>query len=145
MLGSPTDIDNFATLDLPSKTMTLSVKMQCFQCIVMSLLLYSGKTWPVVPKTHQPFGCLPDELLATRLSHFFAGPCAKFDILTRCNTFPVESQLQSKRLRWLGYMFRMPDKGLPKKLFVKSRVAGPQIALGLVSMMLQCVIVNFIA
>ena len=36
-------------------------------------------------------------------------------LLTRCNTFSVESQLQSKRLRWLGHMFRMPDDRLPKK------------------------------
>ena len=40
----------------------------------------------------------------------------------------------------------MPDDRLPKKLFlVKSRVAGPQAALGLVSTMLQCVIVSCVA
>ena len=37
-------------------------------------------------------------------------------MLTRCNTFSVESQLQSKRLRWLGHMFRMHVERLPKKL-----------------------------
>ena len=31
-------------------------------------------------------------------------------------TFSVESQLQSKRLRWLGHVFRMPTDRLPKKL-----------------------------
>ena len=40
------------------------------------------------------------------------------DILTRCNTFAKESQLQSKRLGWLGHLFRMPDDRLPKKLLV---------------------------
>ena len=38
------------------------------------------------------------------------------DILSRCNTFSVEYQLQSKRLRWLGHMFRIPDDRLLKKL-----------------------------
>ena len=38
------------------------------------------------------------------------------DVLNRCNTFSVESQLQSKRLRWLGHVFRMLDDRLPKKL-----------------------------
>ena len=37
-------------------------------------------------------------------------------ILNRCNTFSVESRLQSKRLRWLGHIFRRPDDSLPKKL-----------------------------
>ena len=30
--------------------------------------------------------------------------------------FSLESQLQSKILRWLGHMFSMPDDRLPKKL-----------------------------
>ena len=37
-------------------------------------------------------------------------------ILNRCNTLSVQSQLQSKRLRWLGYIFRMSNDTLPKKL-----------------------------
>ncbi len=37
-------------------------------------------------------------------------------ILNRCNILFVESQLQGKRLRWLGHVFRMPNGGLPKKL-----------------------------
>ncbi len=37
-------------------------------------------------------------------------------ILNRCNTLSVESQLQGKRLGWLGHVFRMPNDRLPKKL-----------------------------
>ena len=66
------------------------------------------------------------------------------DILSRCNTSSVESQLRSKRLRWLGHTFRMPNDRLPKKFcLVKLRVAAPQVALGLVTMMLhQVTVVN---
>ncbi len=38
------------------------------------------------------------------------------DTLNRCNTLSLESQLQGKRLRWLGHVFRMPNDRLPKKL-----------------------------
>lgn len=38
------------------------------------------------------------------------------EILARCQTFSVESQLRSKRLRWYGYVCRMPDTRLPKKM-----------------------------
>ena len=38
------------------------------------------------------------------------------DMLNRCNTPSVESQLQGKRLRWLGHVFRMPNDRLSKKL-----------------------------
>jgi len=37
-------------------------------------------------------------------------------ILNRCNTLSVESQLQGKRLRWLGHVCRMLNDRLPKKL-----------------------------
>ena len=36
--------------------------------------------------------------------------------LNGCNSCVVESQLQSKRLRWLGRVFRLPNDVLPKKL-----------------------------
>ena len=63
-------------------------------------------------------------------------------ILNRCNTLSVESQLQGKRLRWLGHVFRMPNDRLPKKLlFGKVKGLRPP-GLGLVSMMLRCVVVK---
>ncbi len=37
-------------------------------------------------------------------------------ILNRFNILFVESQLQGKRLRWLGHVFRMPNDRLAKKL-----------------------------
>ena len=37
-------------------------------------------------------------------------------MLNRCNAFCVESQLQGKRLRWLGHVFKMPNNILPKQL-----------------------------
>ena len=37
-------------------------------------------------------------------------------ILKRCETFPVESQLRSKRLRWFGHICRMADSKLPRLL-----------------------------
>ncbi len=61
------------------------------------------------------------------------------DILKRCHTLSVESQLQGKRLRWLGHVFRMPSDRLLQKLLF-GEVKGLH-ALGLVSMMLHCMIV----
>ena len=65
------------------------------------------------------------------------------DILNRCNTLSVESQLQSKRLRWLGHVFRMPnDRFLRSYCLVKLRGSAHLVAPGLVSMMLLCMIVK---
>ena len=63
-----------------------------------------------------PFGCLLDELLATHLWHSSRDHVPNVDTLNKCNTSSVESQLRSKRLRWLGHTFRMPNDRLLKTL-----------------------------
>ena len=50
------------------------------------------------------------------------------EILTRCNTLSVKSQLQSKRVGWLGYLFMMPDDRLPKKMLF-GQVKGHRLPL----------------
>lgn len=37
-------------------------------------------------------------------------------MLIRCNAFSVDSHLHSKRLRWLGRNFKMPNDIVPKQL-----------------------------
>jgi len=64
-------------------------------------------------------------------------------ILNRCNTLSVESQLQGKRLRWLGHVSGcLTIDCLRSFCLVKSRGFAHLAALGLVSMMLHYVIVK---
>ena len=90
--------------------------MQLFRCIVMSVLLYSGETWAVVQKHISPLVVFQVNCVRCSCGNFLRDHVPSVDILTRCNTFSVESQLQSNRLRWLGHTFRMLDDSLPKKL-----------------------------
>ncbi len=48
-------------VNISSRALTLFVKMQFFQCVVMSVLLYSGETWAVVKqhiKLAKPVGLI---------------------------------------------------------------------------------------
>ena len=48
--------------------------------------------------------------------------CQYHDLLNMCNTFSVESQLQSKRLRWLGHVSGCPIIDCPRSFcLVKSK------------------------
>ena len=99
-----------------SRALTLSVKMQFFQCIVMSVLLYSGETWAVVKQHISPLAVFQMNCLRRICGISLRDHVPNVVILNRCNTLSVESQLQGKRLRWLGHVFRMPNDRLPKKL-----------------------------
>ena len=101
------------------------------QELTKATLLYSGETWPVVQKHNSPLAVFQVSCLRRICGISLRDHVPNVDILTRCNTFSVESQLQSKRIRWLGHMFRMPDDRLPKKLLfgqVKGRrpLGGPR-------------------
>ena len=129
-----------------SRALTLSVKMQFFQCIVMSILLYAGETWAVGHKNITPLAVFQMNCLQRICGISLRDHVPNNVILNRCNTSSVESQLRSKRLRWLGHTFKMPNDRLPKKLLfgqVKGyhTVLAPPDALGLVTMMLHQVIV----
>ena len=93
-----------------SRALTLSVKTQFFQCIVMSVLSYAGETWAVGHKNITPLAVLQINCLRHICGISLRDHVPNVDILNSCNTSSVESQLQSKRLRWLGRTFRMPKK-----------------------------------
>ncbi len=106
----------------------------------MSVLLYSRETWAVVKQHISPLAVSQMNCLRRICGTSLRDHVPNVDILNRCNTLSVESQLQGKRLRWLGHVLRMPNDRLPKKLLVESRGLAHPAALGLVSMMLHCVI-----
>ncbi len=129
-----------------SRALTLSVKMQFFQCIVMSVLLYFGETWAVVKQHISHLAVFQKNWLQRICGISLRDHVPNVDILNRCNTLSVECQLQGKRLRWLGHVFR--PEGCPmiewlrSFCLVKSRALTHLAALGLASMMLRCVIVK---
>ncbi len=69
----------------------------------MSVLLYSGETWAVVKQHISPLAVLQMNCLQ-RI-------CGKCGHVEQVQTLSVESQLQGKRLRWLGHVFGMPNDG----------------------------------
>ena len=82
----------------------------------MSVLLYSGETWAVVKQHISPLAVFQMNCLQRICGISLRDHVPHVDILNRCNTLSVESQLQGKRLRWLGHVFTMPNDRLPKKL-----------------------------
>ena len=83
----------------------------------MSLVLYAGETWAVVHEKGIAFlAVFQINCLRRSCGISLRNREPNLDMLNRCNTFSMESQPQSKRLRWLGHTVKMPDNGLPEKL-----------------------------
>ncbi len=82
----------------------------------MSVLLYCGETWAVVKPHISPLAVFQMKCLQRICGISLRDHVPTVVILNRCNTLSVESQLQGKRLRWHGHVFRMPNNRLPKNL-----------------------------
>ena len=108
-----------------SRALTVSAKMQFFQCIVMSVLLYIGETWAVVKQHISPLAVFQMNCLRHSCGISQRDHVPNVDILNRCNTLSAGSQLQGKRLRWLGHIYKMPNGTMPEKLLF-GRVKGPR-------------------
>ena len=91
----------------------------------MSVLWYFGETWAASQNHISPLAVF--QMIAC--GGYVASLCdhvLSVDILNRCNTIIVKSLLRSKRLRWLGHVFRMSNDRLPKKLLV-GQVTGQRL------------------
>ena len=77
-----------------SRALTLSVKMHFFQCIVVSVLLCFGETQAVVKQHISPLAVFQMNCLRRICGISLRDHVLDLDMLNRCNTLSVESQLQ---------------------------------------------------
>ena len=105
------------------KTLSLPVKLQFLHSIVMSVLLYAGETWTLLNKHLGPLSVFHMRCLRRICGISLLDHTPNQDILSKCETFSVDSQLRHKRLRWYGHVCRMSDSRLPK-LTLFGQVAG---------------------
>lgn len=120
----------------PAVTVELSIAL-AFLCICQrSCCRFAAALLPLFWRETRSLG-----LSAGATSNKWTCMC----MLNRCNTLSVESQLQSKGLRWLSHVLRMPDDRLPKRLLI-GEVQGlhsPRLTtLGQLRMMLHYVTVK---
>ena len=80
----------------------------------MSVLLYSA--WAVVKQHISPLAAFQMDCLRRICGISLRDHVPNVDILDGCNTLSLQSQLQGRRPRWLGHVFRMPDDRLPQTL-----------------------------
>ena len=80
-----------------------------FYCIGVKRGQCLANTWG--PLSTFQINCLRRFCGISRIAHV-----PNVEILARCHTISVESQLKTKRLRWFGHVCRMPDTRLPKKV-----------------------------
>nr|VZI16723.1 unnamed protein product [Spirometra erinaceieuropaei] len=95
----------------------LSKKLKMYKAVILPTLLYGAETWTVYTKQ------------ARRLNHFHLSCLRRIlrlnwqdripdtDMLERTGILSIYTMLRQTQLRWSGYLVRMDDEPLPKRLF----------------------------
>ena len=109
-----------------SRALSCFTKLQLFQSIVISVLLYGAETWTLLNK-HSAALCV---FLMSCVRHicgiFLKDHISNAAILSVCQTCCMDSQLRSKRRSWYGHVCRMLDSRLPKvMLFGQVKGSNP--------------------
>ena len=99
-----------------NKHLKLSTKIQVYEAVCISSLLYGAETWTIYRRhlaqlEHFHISCLQKILGLTwkdRITHT--------QIFDRTNTTSIEAIITKRQLRWLGHVIRMPDERLPRQI-----------------------------
>jgi hypothetical protein len=117
----------FARLGRPffrPRRIRLRTRMQVYNCMVMSVLLYGAEAWAYNEEQLQPLEvfhhrCLR-QMLGVRRSLRMAIP----ELLRRCGSRSISTMLAGRQLRWLGHLGRMGDERIAKRALY-STLAAP--------------------
>ena len=113
-----------------TKALSRFTKLQFFQSIVMSVLLYGAETWTVLNKH-----CAAVSVFLMSCLRHICGISLRdrvsnvdlYNMLAMCQTCCMDSQLRSKRLRWYGHVCRMLDTRLPKVMLFGQVKGNPPV------------------
>ena len=97
-----------------SRALSRFTKLQLFQSIVISFLMYGAETWTLLNKHCAALSVLLMSCLRHICGISLKDHISNAAILSTCQAPSMESQLRSKRLRWYGHLCRMLDSKLPK-------------------------------
>ena len=79
-----------------------------FSTMVIPVLLYSAKTWPVMQKDIQKLTTFQKQSLQDILGLTLLGRCRNTDVQEECREATVRDKLRMKQLQWFGHVMRMP-------------------------------------
>ena len=96
-----------------------ATKIKVYQAVVLTTLLYGCETWTTYQRrinklNHFHVTCLRRVLGITEQKHI-----RETEVLTRASRPTIYSILMQSQLRWAGYVIRLKDHCLPKKLLYR--------------------------
>ena len=119
-----------------SRNLSIATKVQVFQSLVVSVLLYGAETWPMNQQNSRKLKTFQMRCLRDILGFTLLDKKRNEDILRMTGQPPIEIELRKRRLQWFGHVQRMGCERTQKRVFrcrpvgKKRQPGGGQFTLG---------------
>ena len=106
------------------KGISLSTKLSVYRAIVLTTLLYACETWTVYQRHEKKLNRFHLNCLHKLLRVKWHDQVPDTEILEQTGMPSVFTMLRQSQLRWAGYVTRMSDERLPKRVLYGELLAG---------------------
>ena len=107
-----------------NKYLTEHTKARIYECCVLSVLLYGSETWTTYVRQEQKLNAFHLRCLRHILGVTWRDKVTNQEVLARTHSHSIFNILKSRRLRWLGHLYRMQDGRLPKDVLYGELASG---------------------
>ena len=99
-----------------NKHLKLSTKIQVYEAICLTTLLYGAESWTIYSHHLKKLEQFHISCLQKILGLTWRDRVPHTQILERTKSTSIEALITKRQLRWLGHVIRMPDNRLPKQV-----------------------------
>ena len=98
-----------------SKKISLKTKIKVYSSNVKTVLLYGSECWRVITTEMNKLNSFHNDCLRKICRIFWPNKISNADLYTKTKEKDIESQITTRRLRWLGHVLRMNKVRHPNK------------------------------
>ena len=99
-----------------SHDLKLNTKVEVYNVVVLSTLLYAAETWTLYQRHIKKLEAFHQRCLRAICGIKWQNLVSDLEVLQRCKTISIETNIRHRQLRWCGHIARMSDQRLAKQL-----------------------------
>lgn len=97
-----------------SKQYSLRTKVRLYNSNVKAVLLYGSECWRVTKQDMRNVDVFHNKCLRRICNIFWPNTISNEELYKKTGSSHMSLEIQKRRLRWLGHVFRMPNERTPK-------------------------------
>ena len=96
--------------------MSLNIKLRLYQALVISVLLYGSETWQIYAADQKKLNAFHTRCLRRIMGITYKDRVTNEEIFRRTEQREISEQIEERRLRWLGHIWRMNPERTARKI-----------------------------